>query len=170
MSFKWVGAMLVMLSCGGCGWSIAAEQRRQEKLLHQLMMVLSYMECELRYRLTPLPDLCRQAGREASGVLGQLFEDLGTQLDGGSSPDALDCMKDVLSAHRELPICIRRLLYQLGRTLGRFDLPGQLQGLAMVQKACRREDKRMAENRRERMRNVQTLGFCAGAALVILFV
>lgn len=170
MSYKWIGAALVVLGCGGCGVSMAAEQRRQERLLHQLMFAVDYMECELQYRLTPLPELCRRASREAAGSLRQVLRELSTALDNCASPEVSGCMKEVLQRHRELPGSIRRLLSRLGHTLGRFDLPGQLQGLASVKKACREEGRRLSENRTERMRNCQTLGLCAGAALVILFV
>lgn len=170
MTYKWIGAVFVILGCGGCGMSIAAEQRRQERMLHQLMQALNYMECELQYRLTPLPELCCRAGQETSGSLRQVFRELSAELNRCASPEVSDCMKTVLSAHREIPGSIRRLLNRLGRTLGRFDLPGQLQGLASLQKACREERRRMLENREERLRNCQTLAFCAGAALVVLFV
>lgn len=170
MTYKWIGAVLVILGCGGWGCSIAAEQRKQERLLHQLMQCLSFMECELQYRLTPLPELCRRAGMEAAGGLRQVFRELSLELDHCASPEVSDCMKSVLRQHRELPGSIRRLLNRLGHTLGRFDLPGQLQGLHSVQKACQEERKRLLENREERMRSCQTLAFCAGAALVILFV
>lgn len=170
MTYKWIGAVFVILGCGSCGLSMAAEQRQQEILLHQLMQVLNYMECELQYRLTPLPELCRRAGREVSGNLRQVFRALSAQLDNCASPEVSGCMKSVLKEHRELPGNIRHLLIRLGYTLGRFDLPGQLQGLSSVQKACQEERHRLMEHRDERVRNCRTLAFCAGAALVILFV
>lgn len=160
---------MIIVGCGSCGWSMAAEQRRQEQLLRQLMQVVSFMECELQYHLTPLPELCRHGGREATGSLRGFFFDLASHLDGGTFPEVSGCMKAVLRTHRELPVNIRQLLNQLGRTLGRFDLPGQLQGLGAVRKSCQREYRRLTENREERMRNCQTLGLCAGTALVILF-
>lgn len=169
MSYKWIGAILVVLGCGGWGCAMAAEQRRQERLLHQLIRAVSYMECELQYRLTPLPELCRQAGREVTGQLRTVFRALAEELDRRSAPEVTGCMKMVLRENRDMPGSIRRLLHQLGRTLGRFDLPGQLQGLEAVQTACQRERERLSENREMRLRNCQTLGFCAGAALVILF-
>lgn len=169
MTYKWIGALLIILGCGGCGFRMAAEHRRLEKLLRDFQQILSFMECELQYRLTPLPELCRHAGGEVSGSLRQVFRELSEQLDGGTVPEVADCMKSVLNQHRELPQVVRRLLHQLGKTLGRFDLPGQLQGLQAVQKACKRECRQLSEHREERMRNYQTLGLCTGTALVILF-
>ena len=65
---------------------------------------------------------------------------------------------------------LRRPLRLLGQTLGRFDLPGQLKGIKAVQESCRRELARLERNRDARLRSYQTLGLCAGAALVILLV
>lgn len=160
---------MIILACGGCGFAMVSEQRRQERLLVRLQQALFCMEWELQFRLTPLPELCRQAGKEAAGELGSLLRELADQLDGGTAPEVADCMKAVLRNHRDLPPQLRRLLHQLGRSLGRFDLPGQLEGLKALQKACQREYRSLSENRQERMRSCRTLGLCAGAALVILF-
>lgn len=169
MRFKWIGAVLVILGCGGCGCSLVADQRRQERLVQELQQAVAFMVSELQYRLTPLPELCALAGGEVSGVTRQIFQELAAMLDGAIAPEVSECMKEVLRNHRELPTNIRRLHQQLGRSLGRFDLPGQLQGLNAIQKACQREHHRLSENREERMRSCQTLCLCAGAALVILF-
>lgn len=169
MNFKWIGAVLVVLACGSCGWSMVAEQRKQERMLRQLLSLLHVMEAELQYRLTPLPELCRLAAQEVTGTLSQVFRQLAELLEGGAAPEVCDCMKAVLSVHRNLPGNVRRLLYQLGRNLGRFDLLGQIQGLAAIRNACQQERQKVEENKGERFRNCQTLGLCAGAALVILF-
>ena len=91
------------------------------------------------------------------------------ELDWQEKPDALSCMRAAMDKCHDLPICVRRPLTQLGQTLGRFDLEGQLKGLKGVQEACRRELGKLENNRDVRLRSYQTLGLCAGAALVILF-
>ena len=40
MGYKWIGAVLIVGSCSGCGFAIAAGKRREEKLLLQLMGIL----------------------------------------------------------------------------------------------------------------------------------
>ena len=62
------------------------------------------------------------------------------------------------------------ILSELGESLGRFDLPGQLKGLEAVRRKCLMELEALGRNRTERLRCYQTLGLCAGAALVILFI
>ena len=63
MSIKWIGAILVIVGCGGVGFSMAAAYRRQETALRELMGTLDFMSWELQFRLTPLPELCRRAGK-----------------------------------------------------------------------------------------------------------
>ena len=60
---------MILIACSSCGFSIAAGKRKEEKLLCQLLQTLQFMEAELRYRLTPLPDLCRMAAGETRGTL-----------------------------------------------------------------------------------------------------
>jgi len=167
---KWLGATLVILSCGGLGYRIASAYRYEEQTLRQLIAVLDYMECELQYRLTPLPSLCKQAACECRGALSQTFKNLSTELEDQLSPDVHCCMTAALSKVIKLPRLSYEALDLLGRSLGRFDLPGQLKGLEGVRMYCRRNLEDLVHNRDNRLRSYQTLGLCAGAALAILFI
>lgn len=169
MNYKWIGAVLVIVGCSGFGFSMAASHRREERILRQILHVLQYMECELQYRLTSLPELCSGAGMETRGILRDVFMNLAAELDRQISPDVSSCMSAVLKNCREIPGRTRSILFALGRSLGRFDLPGQLRGLEAVRSACQLELNELEKNRDVRLRSYQTLGLCAGAALVILF-
>lgn len=161
---------MVVLGCGGFGFSLAANYKKEESILRQLIRVLNFMECELQYRLTPLPELCRQASQEAKGQVREVFVQLAKELESQISPDVASCMHAALMSGMELPGCVMELLRELGRCLGRFDLPGQMKGIESVRAGCRRELEALSKNREERLRGYQTLGLCAGAALAILFI
>lgn len=169
MEYKWIGALLIILGCGGFGFSLAAAHRREENTLRQLIGALDYMECELQFRLTPLPDLCRQAGREGSGPVAQVLLRLSQELDCQISPDVASCMQAALSSI-EVPSHTARNLELLGASLGRFDMNGQLKGLESVRASCRRDLEALETNRDARLRSYQTLGLCTGAALAIIFI
>jgi len=62
----------------------------------------------------------------------------------------------------------KRWFRLLGTSLGRYDLPGQVKGLQNVREECTLELEKMKNNQEERLRSYQTLGLCAGTALVIL--
>lgn len=161
---------MIIISCGGFGFSLAAAHRREEAALRQLISALDLMECELQYRLTPLPELCRQAALDNTGCVREVLLKLSVELDSQISPDVESCMNAAVSAVAEIPNHTRNALLSMGRNLGRFDLSGQLKGLEQVRASCRRQLETMNVNREPRLRSYQTLGLCAGAALVILFI
>ncbi len=168
MNYPLLGAALIVTGCGGFGFSMAAEHLTMERELRQLLKILCFMENQLEYRLTPLPELCRQAGKESGGRLGRVFADLARELDWQSAPDAAGCMAAALGKSRDLPGRLRMRLLSLGQTLGRFDLPGQLQGLEQEKENCRLQLEALRADRGTRLRSYGTLGLCAGAALAIL--
>lgn len=170
MRYRWIGAVLIIGSCGGCGFSIAAGKRKEEQLLCQLLHILQLMEAELRYRLMPLPELCNLIAQESCGILRSVFLSLYRELTYRKLPDAGSCMAAVLQSTGEIPVTIRRVLSHLGHSLGRFDLEGQLQGIQSVRKRCEHLLETIQKNRDERLRSYQTLGICAGMALAIVLI
>ncbi len=168
MNLKWIGAILIIAACGGFGTGMVISHRRKEAALKQLLTALDYMECQLQYHLTPLPELCRQAALRVSGGVGTVLTALARELDRQISPDVKSCMEAAVCSSPELPVVGH--FRELGNTLGIFDLQGQLKGLEGVCRSCRQELERLGQNREVRLRSYQTLGLCAGAALAILFI
>ena len=170
MTGKLIGAVLIVIGCGGFGFTITGAYKREEFMLRQLLGVLDFMQCELQYRLTPLPDLCRQAATTRKGAVGIFFLCLGDELESQILPDVSSCVCTALKRCGTLPRKTVNALNLLGQTLGRFDLEGQIRAIESVRQYCRSELDAMACNRENRLRSYQTLGLCAGAALAILFV
>lgn len=170
MYIKLIGATLIVIGCGSFGYKVSRTHIRELSALQQLISILDYMGCELQYRATPLPDLCRQAAREAKGVLQKVFLTLSHALEDRLSPNVAACMDIALSSVENLPEQTKGVLEQLGSSLGRFDIDGQLKGLEGVRFTCRRIVEELEQNKDARLRGYQTLGLCAGAALVILFI
>lgn len=168
MYSKVLGAVLIVTACGGFGFKQAANHLREERVLRQLTAILDYMECELQFRLTPLPQLCRQAAQQASGCIGKFFLALAQELEDQLCPDVDGCVQSALIKQPELPKLTRDILDHLGHTLGRFDIQGQLRGLESTRQECRRNLEELGRNKQARLRGYQTLGLCAGAALAIL--
>ena len=162
-----VGACCIVTGCGGFGFAMAAAHRREEAELVRLISALEYMSCELSYRMTPLAALCR--GAVSEGMVGEFFRGLASELERGDAPDVQVCVRAILE-RMDLPRELERQLQQLGDTLGRFDLPGQLQGIQSVRKRCEESLMYIRKNRDERLRSYQTLGICAGAALAIVLI
>ena len=66
MELKLLGAILIVAGCGGYGFSLCTRYRKRERALSDLVRALDRMECELQYRLTPLPELCRGAAMQGA--------------------------------------------------------------------------------------------------------
>ena len=170
MMLRWVGALLVIAGCGGLGFSMGMYYKRQEHCLRQLIKSLDIFSCDLAYRLTPLPEICRSAATTIGGSVGKVFMHLAVELDSQICPDAACCMEAALNTVCDLPQCCRTYLHQLGQTLGQFDVTGQLSELSAVKADCQEKLDLIRADRDVRIRNYQTLGLCAGVALAILLI
>lgn len=170
MHIKWIGAILVIVSCGGVGFVSASLYKQQESSLQQLSQILEYMTWELEYRLTPLPDLCDKAAQQAKSSLGSFFELLARNLGSQIAPNVEHCVVAALEETKDLPKLTAFALKQLGASLGQYDLSGQLKGLDAVRKYCLQELQQLGQHREARLRCYHTLGLCTGAALSILFI
>jgi len=170
MHYKWIGALLIIAGCGGFGFSLVLSQLREEKSLQQLAFLVDFMACELQFRLTALPALCQQVSGQATGDLRSIFSKLSILLEQQLSADVSDCLEKAMNEIPSLQGKIRSLLQELGATLGRFDLDGQLKGLESVRAQCRRELETIRCDRDTRLRSYQTLSLCCGAALAILLI
>lgn len=168
MMFKGIGALLVVMGCAAVGYLLSGSHLRRERLLQNLISTLEYMNCELQFQATPLPQLCRLAGENLGGVLRDFFNMLSDELDAQIYPDAQACMAVVIAKFRQLPKESKAVLTTMGKSLGRFDLQGQVSGLAAATAECHRYLNVLSTNRESKLRSYKTLGVCAGAALVII--
>jgi stage III sporulation protein AB len=113
--------------------------------------------------------LCADASQGKSGTVAAFFLSLARELEKQTEPDVQGCVRKVLTG---LPVSasLRYLLGELGQTLGRFDLPGQLRALERSIRETELALRAVREGAPERRRSWQTLGLCIGAALAILFI
>lgn len=164
-----MGAGCILAGSGAFGFSMAAASRREERELRDLLGIMEYLSCELSYRMTPLGILCADASRGKSGTVAAFFQALARELDKQTEPDVQGCVRNALDG---LPLAasLRHLLGELGQTLGRFDLPGQLRALERSIRETELALRNLREGAPERRRSWQTLGLCIGAALAILFI
>lgn len=166
---KILGAVFIIAGCGGVGLGMCQNQRRIQRSMEQLAASLEWMAWELGYRMPPLSELCRGGAAVSRGSVSRVLERLAQELDAQLTPDASACMAAALEAVPRLPARTAGYFAHLGRSLGRFDLQGQVSELENTAARIRRELEAMGRNWELRLRNYQTLGLCAGAALVILF-
>lgn len=169
MTLRLIGAGLIVAACSGFGFMLAANHKREERTLKQLQCAITFMECQLQYRMSSLPELSVAASEATGGAVSKVLNQFAAALESQRYADPGACMEEVLS-HISLSNAALKLFRLLGQSVGKFDLEGQLRGLHMVQAECDQMLGALMTDRDIRIRNYQTLGLCAGAALAILLI
>lgn len=170
MTIKLFGAMCVIIACGGFGFMIAANAHKEIEALRQLISALDFMECELNYRMTPLPQLCRLTAEISSGCVRKVFICLAEELEQQVEPSVDMCVSAIIRRYPDIPTVTGQRIAELGRSLGKFDLSGQIKSVKAINAENARLLERMSQDHNIKLRSYKTLGLCAGAALAILFI
>ena len=168
MNYKLLGAVLIVIGCGSAGFISVAAYCAEELALKHPLRVIEHMASELKFRLPPLPGLCKTAAEISSGTVRQVWWSMSDLLERKDCADAKECMYAALKCCDKVPPQAKEVFIQLGDSLGRFDCEGQLQGLASAKALCLQKMNRLAENRDVRLRSYCTYGLCAGGAIAIL--
>ena len=170
MIVRILGVVLVLVGCGGFGFSMAAADLRKTNRIKKMITAIEHISRELEYRNLPLPDLCQSAASVSGGIVGSIFSNIAGELTAMLSPDVKGCVQNVLHNMPQIPNYLRSTLELLGNSMGKFDREGQLKGLASAVSELGSELKNHAQGQEARLRCYQTLGLCAGAAIAILMI
>ena len=168
MFLKWIGAILIVGSCGGFALMMKMSYQKEVNLVKQVIRLVDFMECQLRYKMPALSELLRQCGQETNGMLKTFFIQAADQLDQQVFPDVKGCLTELLEEYKTIPPVTKECLHGLSDVLGRFDLEGQMQGLQSVRQECKSKLQSITDQAQSHLRSYQMLGICGGAALVIL--
>ena len=112
--------------------------------------------------------ICRRAAEDSTGTVRFFLTELACALERQTEPDVQSCVREIMVTLPPAKL-LNRQLRELGATLGRFDLPGQLRGLESAIRSTEEALRSHREGAEGRRRSCQTLGLCAGAAMAILF-
>lgn len=170
MTIKILGAFLIIAGSAGVGYALSRNCRREEQALGELVRCLEWMICEMNYRMPPLASLFRGAADVCKGAVSQTMGQFAYELERQLTPNVDACMYAAIAAVPNLPEKTAEHLRSLGTSLGQFDLEGQIDRLQAASVLCKQDLQRMSNGRETRLRNYQTLGICAGVALVIIFI
>lgn len=165
---KCMGALLIVLGCGGVGFSMCRRFRALERSFEALCKCLAQMTWELKSRMPPLSELCRSASEMATGALSRTLESFARELDAQLIPDVASCMEAALRKNDDLAPEIAAQLRDIAASLGKFALCEQLEALEAASERAKIALGELREGKTLRLRNYRTLGICAGVALAIL--
>lgn len=167
MSIKFIGAIFFIGACTSLGFVKAATIRTEAVNLQDLLKIITYMECELSFRLTPLANLCKLSAQQGKS-LANVFEKFAEELENQVLPDPAKCMDAVLLRYHGISNSVTTYLYELGNSFGKFDLHGQLSAIKAVKQQCNDALMVLERNKDLRIRNCRTIGFCTGVALTVI--
>lgn len=168
---KFLGALLVVGAGGAAGLWVAQGYARRPEELRALQGALGLLATEISFALTPLPDALVQVARRADPRVAGLFRDVATLLCNRSGETVEEAWAKALdrfasrSALRDEDIAA---LAELGAVLGVSDCEDQVRHLALVVERLKVQGLRADEEARKNVRLWRYLGFCAGAAAVLV--
>jgi len=168
-----IGALLVIGGCGYCGLSIARSFRLRAQVLRSLQNGLNLLEAEISYGSTPLPlALARvgeKLGRESSLVFSQAAQAFRLHK-GVTAGEAWEegvkrLAQSVVLSQEDISI-----LRNFGHGLGNSAKNEQLKNIALAREQLSMAEKEacLARERYEKM--WRYLGFCLGAAIVLVLI
>lgn len=170
MSYKLIGAFLIIVGCGSIGFRMARERIMLEKNIRYLLSALDHMLLELQYHFLPISKLLRLAAEKSGGMIKKLLLLIAEEVDSQIAPDAECCIRAALAKVGKLPHQIRLAFEKLGAVLGNYDIEGQVKSLEAVRKQYSTILEDLMNNKDSKIRGYQTLGLCAGAAVAILLI
>ncbi len=168
MSLRVLGAVLLLLGSGCFGMFLSAQYRREVLMLERLGELVEGISCELQYRLTPLPELLRSQSQNLDGPLRELLLELAAELEAQVAPDVGCCFHAALDKYPVFPPSVLQCLQELGRSLGKFDLKGQLLCLESVRSTCEARYQKMLAQQPGYLRCCRAYCICAGVVTVLL--
>lgn len=170
MGIRILGIILVVCGASGFGFGAAIHLKRTLRQLAALDSAMQLMECELRFTHPVMPKLCRTVAESADGAVAELFRTLSVELSDSRTQSTEAAMQKAIEKTKRLCLPSRAVfsLLELGETLGKYDLTGQLSVLASIRKRLAIELSALEREQVQRTKTYATLGICAGIAVVIL--
>ncbi|MCQ2418953.1 MAG: stage III sporulation protein AB [Clostridia bacterium] len=164
------GAVLILCGSAGFGFGAAWQMKRTVSQLEMLGTAMHLMECELSFISPPLPRLMRTVSKDTQGAVSVLFANYAKLLSNPATRDTEEAMRKALEMTKRLSLPSGTVfsLLEFSQTLGRYDLPGQLSALASARSRLSGQLEHLRSEQKDRCRTYQTLGICAGLAVVIL--
>lgn len=170
MIIKFLGAIMILCGCGLLGIMSASSYRKEVNTLDSFISLINLIECELQYKSNKLQDIFEDLAGTVKSPVSNFCRILSAELDSQVQPCVPDCIYAALSKCRNIPKSTEKFIVDMGQTLGRFDLKGQLTELSAVRTEAESVLSKLKSEQDSKTRNIKTLAICAGAAIVILFI
>ncbi len=141
--------------------------------LQQFQQALHILSAEISYTVTPLPMAFSNISKGIKGTVGEIFSRAGILMQKHGDISAREAWQqalDDLFAESYFSEEDRRILEQLGNSLGMADREGQLKQIKLVSGLLKSALNEALERRNRNERMWRYLGLVGGLVLVIVFI
>lgn len=167
---KWLGAILILITCTWIGFEAAKRLSDRPKQLRQFEVGIQALEAEMLYGLTPLAEASVRLSKQLAYPINLLFERFAKNLDskGESAHLAWEQSLDETWGVTSLLKGEREILRQFGQTLGQHDREQQQKQIKLTMVHLDREEAEAKDNQLRYEKMLKSLGFLGGLLIVIL--
>lgn len=165
---KLVGIGMVLASTLWVGLHAALRLRRTHEQLNALCAALHFAETEIQFAAPGFASLCARVEQNSVGAVREFFRALSAQAEQADLAAEGRTRRAAKEAGLCLPDQVMKVLERLFDHFGSCDREGQTRQirLAAAELTCLNEELRQSMD--GRCKSYETLGFAAGAAILIL--
>ncbi len=170
---KIIGAVFIIAGCLGMAMSANNNWKRQYLELRELMECIQMLNGQVRYVMSPLPEIFLEIERRRKSRLGELFGQVGREMKRREGETLADIWNRVLRENRQCFALNKEDwdgFLNLGKGLGYLDAEMQKKHLEgyINQLAQRLPEARGAWKEREKV--IRSLGLVSGAMLLLILI
>ncbi len=166
-----VGAILIVVGSASAGFYMAGNVRKTQRIYRDALRATTYMKSEIECYLTPLHDIYGQLAHILPKPLAALFFALYEQARRslGLLP-AVHFSRARQLLRNRLPHELVQIFAEMFDMLGRQDAVAQMRAITLAEEHLNEVLNRVSSEKKERCHAYETIGVCAGIALVIVLV
>ena len=167
---KLAGALLLVAAGALLGWMHAGRLAERPAQIRRLVRLLSQLETDIAYGLTPLPEAFGRIGRQATEPLASLFRTAAVRLerDGMAAPEAWRAALDSVWELTAMKNAEKEIMLSLGNTLGATDRDDQVRHLRLAVKQLESLEPEAVEEQRRYEKMWKSLGLLGGALVAVI--
>lgn len=168
--YKFIGIILVLISCGAFIMQKAETIKQKTENLKELKKAVAYLKDELKFSAPEISVLCKKMADVTDGEISLLFESSAQFLE---HDEKLDFNSALIKAIKDRHLFSdegKRLLFELSQNLGKKNLEIELKNLQKSEKDLERLLLEEEEKTKKDTKLMYTLGLSLAAVFVILII
>ncbi|MDQ0158597.1 stage III sporulation protein SpoIIIAB [Alkalibacillus sp. S2W] len=169
---KWVGAILILLTCTWVGIDFANQYKKRPQQIRDLLQALQIMEAEIVYAQKPIETICRYISKQLSFPIGSLFQRLVNELN-ETEISLDDCWENVIEEEwhfTALKSKEKQIMLQFGQSLGRHNIEQQRKQIQLARVHLQYELDEALEEEKRFSSMYRVLGVLSGLLFVLILI